>query len=66
MLGIDRAGERFGPEAGGSVDIVGLAIDQNAVDARAMYVSLLWRVQISVASPLSARPPPSSRSAFRF
>src|SRR5437764_7337416 len=37
MLRIDRPAERFGPEAGGRVDIVGLATDQQALDARAMH-----------------------------
>jgi hypothetical protein len=36
MIRVDWAAERFGPETRGGADVVDVAVDQNAVDARAM------------------------------
>jgi hypothetical protein len=37
MIHIDRTAERFRPELRGGVNIVGPAIDQQAIDARAVH-----------------------------
>jgi hypothetical protein len=37
MIGVDRPPKRFRPEVGSGVDIVRVAVDQNAIDARSMH-----------------------------
>lgn len=37
---VHRAAKRLGPEPRGGVDIVGLAVDQNAIDAGAVHGDL--------------------------
>jgi hypothetical protein len=37
MIGVDWPAERFRPEVRRGVDIVRVAVDQNAIDARSMH-----------------------------
>jgi hypothetical protein len=42
MIWIDGAAQRLGPEPGRRIDIIGLAVNQQAIEARAMHPTISW------------------------